>query len=702
MSTHDRTSSISPPRSATPRRAGREEASVPVQHSVPGLPHSATALASELERSLAEQPRVGAVHLLVRRDPRAVAGLEAGLRRVLAMDGLSGVRLESRAGAAIPIAPDASVRSLVMAILEDGASLFWVMPSATVDRLTMVSDMAMVAGRMIAHGAHRWQCTPNGAWQRTGAVRSLAQPLMGKPTASPPTSATTREVLISIPIPQRAVVRRTAIDLPALPLLAANLLDRHRQLFQTLSRLDQSGTALEADERAWLGRYAVLLNEAAAADTQAAPSSPTASQLISEPSAEAAKAEPAAEPAPSAAGAPQASAEANQALFNRDRAKISNHDRRKARLHELIAWSTQRPLTIKERQEQRRLHFLVARDDAHQKPIDRMLDDSVERRAHLVAVTRAQVRPEEFRKSQHPIPTKKGAFLVFPRGIDPSDDEAMAQWLMEGYARKRGRVTSPMVDFQITWSQDAAMDREWMAYVIRRVCIAIGRDPNVHVFAASHEPDIHPHSAQDGKPIQPHAHVMVLTCNPDGSTWRCPNLHLVAQIELESLNRERGWGLTSSAVAKGAQKFWYTPKGSAKIGWTVGGVFTPTDGAEATRAAAREFVPSRPQSRPGAGLIVINQQHSPRREALRRQDMLDLAKASAEVNRLLTQAKHQHLPLPQDELGRVRLRYYSGEQRTSGALSPSDQTLADLAYATIRRDAAASRIITKKIDYYSH
>jgi hypothetical protein len=82
--------------------------------------------------------------------------------------------------------------------------------------------------------------------------------------------------------------------------------------------------------------------------------------------------------------------------------------------------------------------------------------------------------------------------------------------------------------------------------------------------------------------------------------------------------------------------------------------------------------------------------------------MLELAKASAEVNRLLTQAKGQHLPLPQDGRGRVRLRYFSGEQRTSGTLSPWDQTLADLAHATIRRDEAASRIILKKIDYYSH
>ncbi len=550
---------------------------------------------------------------------------------------------------------------------------------ADTDSLALIGKLGFVTASRIAHGAHRWERSPQGLLSRNGHYGNQPRPFAaaaGK-SSTPPVALATWSVVLSLPVPRRLTASRPALSLPVLPASADGLDQRHRELHAVLRRLEADGTPLVVDERSWLDRYGSLLARAASKVT---PEAPRPSMKVQ-------------------ASVDQERLAQNKKLFNQERRKHSNHAVRQKRLAKLLVISSGRPLNEKEQGQIRMLQRLIARDAANQSRIDRLLDAAVDRRTRLVTTQRREVSGLSASLPPPAIPTRKGAYIVYPAGIDPRDQDAVASWLMEGFNKHLSKATSPMVDFQITFSDSASMDREWVTYVVRRICRAIGRDPCKHVIAATHEPGVHGPSKIDGKPIQPHSHVAVLTCNADGTLWRCPNMHLVIQRELAAIDRERGWALTTSSVAKGRQAYWYSEKGSASIGWTVGGQHHSTDSVEATRAVASECVPADVWARPGAGMVVINAQHSARREVLRRKDARELAAASMQVDKLLSEARRRNIDLPQDKRGRIMLRYFSGSQWAS-SLNAADRLLADLARAVLRRDAVASSLVSRRIDYY--
>ena len=389
----------------------------------------------------------------------------------------------------------------------------------------------------------------------------------------------------------------------------------------------------------------------------------------------------------------------NQVLYRNCAAQLSSHAQRKLLLNtqqERCEAGTSSTDQIRYRD---CLQTLVQRDERHQPRIDAALRKAVERRSELIREARRSAHMVET-ASDFP-ETDKGCFLVTPRGVDPFDLEEVDAWMNSGFKRRQAAVRNPLVDFQISMSHGAEHDREWQRYVVRRICRAIGRDPDRHVVAAAHEPERHPPSKKDGKPVHPHAHVAVLTCNEDGSVWQVRNLHLVVQRELEAINHERGWyQLTTSAVAKGRQDWWYTPAGSAtRIGWTTitrtARTFTATDSSECVRDVACEPVPEEGWRRPGAGLFVFNAQESPKRERLRRHDQRRFADAQATVDQLLTSCGHLGIVLPRDDRGRILLQYFSG------ASAPVSSVQVQLAHAVVKRDAAATAVLARRLLYFS-
>ena len=662
-----------------PRVPGYDAAESPTRFTSTSLPVpilTASSLASELRQSLDEQPQAGPLRMVVSRSQAAQQALAEMLGQVIKRQGLGSLRMASADGKPLLLPLEANVGSLVAAILTEGASLTWTAALADTESLGLIAKLGFTASR-IAHGAHRWERTPQGVLSRNGQYGNSPRPF----TTAKPTSlqaiTTACEVVISLPVPRRLAASRPALSLPSLPVNGDGLDSRHRELHAVLRRLEAAGTSLAAEERSWLDQYTALLAHMENKVTTEAPKPAIKDQTSPDPEQQA----------------------KNTKLFEQERRKRSNHAVRQERLAKLLATCSVRPLTEKEQRQISMLQRLVARDAANQSRIDRLLDDAVDRRAHLVTTQRGKMKAVPSAIPSPAIRTRKGAYIIYPAGIDPRDQEAVAAWLMEGFNKHLSKATSPMVDFQITFSDSASMDREWTTYVVRRICRAIGRDPDKYAIAATHEPDVHAPSKIDGKPIQPHSHIAVLTCNADGSLWRCPNMHLVIQRELAAIDRERGWALTTSSVAKGRQAYWYSEKGSATIGWTVGGQHYSTDGVEATTAVASEVVPADIWSRPGAGMVVINAQHSARRDALRRQDARELATASAAVESLLGEARRRKIDLPLDKRGRIMLRYFSGSQWAS-SLDATDRLLADLARAVLKRDAVASALVSKRIDYY--
>lgn len=392
---------------------------------------------------------------------------------------------------------------------------------------------------------------------------------------------------------------------------------------------------------------------------------------------------------------PAAQQARNTLLATICRAKNSNHMRRKNALDHITPSNAnaQEPVATAA------LAAAVERDQHHGHQIDRLLWGAVLRRRDRVESLSMFAESQE---EQPCIETDKGAWLVYPRGTDPHDPQTQMGWMYAGFALKQANVRSPLVDFQITWSDMAQMDRTWMRYIIRRICRAIGRDPDRDVLAASHEPDIHGPSTKDGKPIQPHAHVAVRTCNPDGSVWRCQNLHLVVQRELEAINAQRGWeALSTAAVAKGRQQHWYTPRGEHKIGWTTithqARVFTQTDDPAQVLAVAQEPFPAHAWSRPGAGIIVFNAQGSETRTKLRQQDLRRLARAERELNEAMSAVCDVAPDILNHIVGGcVQLAYFA--RPSSPQAAAAYQRLVD---AVLRRDDAAITYYAGRLRYFS-
>jgi hypothetical protein len=388
----------------------------------------------------------------------------------------------------------------------------------------------------------------------------------------------------------------------------------------------------------------------------------------------------------------------NHSIYLQCAAKLSCHTRRQKAVAPL-----QRKIvvgTASQRDVQRRdqLTALIIRDNKNQARIDSALNAAVTRRCQIIQLVRKPVMP--IRTKHDFLETDKGCFLVTPIGVDPFDLEAVGSWMHSGFDNRQAKVSSPIINFQITMSDGAEHDREWQRYIIRRISRAIGRDPDHHVFAAAHEPNRHAPSKKDGNHIQPHAHVAIRTCDDDGTVWQVKNLHLVVQRELEAVNRERGWNqLTTSAVAKGRQAWWYTPEGSSRMGWTMisktGRTFTPADSIQAARAVVLEQMPNETWRRPGAGIFVFNAQNSERRVRLRRQDQQKFVAANKDVEALLEMCAQQSIALPQNDDGVIRLRYFSDKGLRVASVE------ARLAQAVVLRDEAGTAVLAKRILYFS-
>lgn len=476
---------------------------------------------------------------------------------------------------------------------------------------------------------------------------------------------------------------------------------RPKELYDLLQALLLQGIILHADDLSWMKHFESRMCGLLALSSS--PRSPTGSLLqlsVATSAATSSSALPLLSKAIPKKHEQDHDAERkrlNQALYQACAASVSCHDERRQRFEKLDQRVREGLATKKEAQWRNGLAALIQRDAKHQVGIDIQLSAAVEARCQLVQQIRAGRQPDQLPKKF--IETKKGCFLVTPIGIDPFDLDEIAKWLHVGFRQKQAAVKSPVVDFQISWSDGAQHDREWMRYVVRRICRVIGRDPDHHVFAAAHEPDRHGPSKVDGKPVQPHAHIAVLTCNPDGIIWRCQNIHLVIQRELESINRERGWNrLTTASVAKGRQPYWYTKEGSARIGWSTissqGRTFTPSDCAVALADLAREPVPNEGWRRPGAGIIVFNAQDSERRLALRRKDQARFSATQAQIEMIMAEQgkvdHHRHI----DEHGRILLRYFSGSAQ------PGDDLNSRLVRAVMQRDQAGTALLAHRILYF--
>lgn len=567
-----------------------------------------------------------------------------------------------------------------------------------------VAQVAMLAGREVWHGQRAWRPAADFTWSEAPPVPSALQTrenLDTRPTGTlaPDPSVDGPVVYIGAAAPHRyqqpavrpnppvAVVPilppRTTVSLPSLATLTLASRAHFDETGRHLDSLVSSGSRLTVEEQAWRSAYSQAI------------------KLLVEPPAEPTQPSP-----PKGAATGRKSARVNQKLVSDAayavaKAKKSNRERRQERLKALDATAAAgTPLSESERRLRDKLETQEAYDRKNQFTINRKFDQAVGRRAYLVEMAYRLVEECAAIKTESPIvPTAKGAFLLYPRGQDPHDVKAMADWMQRGFNLRSTKIRSPIIDFQISWPHGSPTDREWMRHVVRRVVLAMGRDPDRDVLAASHEPGIHPVSSADGQPIHPHVHVTVRVCSDDGATWRCPNLHLLAQREMESINRARGWPLTTSAVGKGAQQRWYTPEHSRKIGWSINGVHTSTDDPAEVARVAREPRPDDRWQRPSAGLLITNAQFSERREALRKADERAFVAASIVVADVLQQLKVAGINLPRDDRGQIMLRYYGANP--SQPRSATDQLMVQLSRAVMERDRAACSAIVHRIIYYS-
>lgn len=621
----------------------------------------------QLRHSLHTQPCVKIIQVRVGHSPIDRQALTASLTKIFQTGAPPTLRLIGSKGQeeAFPTSIDAAF--LMEAILDRGLRLNWTFDAHVDESVGHIAKLVYATAQHCLHGAYTWKRDQAGRLAAT--VFRPAPAVLSKSSAVIPLDANWMPLGCMVEIFAPAtVVRRpvAAILLPPLPIVGAGITDVHQLCALSLMSRVQAGGTLEESESAWLWQYAVLKDGVEAERIRFA-----AEQEQS-----------------------------NRAKHEREKAQTSNHERRIARLVELKELLAAGTASDKERKSITTLSTAIARDAQHQSRIDRQLSQAVDARAELVTQARNRVATGECTTAAPPIETAKGAFLVYPKGFDPRRRSAIAAWMVSGFQIRRSKVTEPVVDFQISCSHASGLDREWMAYVIRRISWACGRDPDRDVLAATHEPDRHAPSKVDGEPIHVHAHVTFRVCDDAGRTWRCANMHLLIQRELESINRERGWGLTTSAVAKGRQAFWYSAKGSKRIGWSIDGEFTETDSENATRAVADEQVPSDPQRRPGSGIIVVNAQHTARRKALRRADARLLAASGKRVVDLMKRLSESGVSLPTDKRGLVTLDYYSGSARER-ASSPIQKLLAQLSQAVLTRDRVAIGILCARIDYYA-
>jgi hypothetical protein len=634
-------------------------------------PMSATAWAGlgftdQLRYSLRTQPRAGLVQVVVGRGPAERVALVASLRELLRSSPPGSLRLTSADGQEEEVQAPTDADLVVQAILDQGGRLSWTFASGSDEAVAQLARLAFGSAKRLTHGANVW-ARDRGGRLALGlpALPALPASSHGEGIAEQVTPAPRPDYVLEIvapPMPRRLPVTG-GVPLSVLPVSWTDLTEADRQCADRLAGEERTGGPLAPADREWLATYANLLREKEAERAR------------------------------------QKAEEANQERFGCERAKRSNHQVRVDRRDELEKLESAGEASQREQDAIIQLAKVIARDERFQASIDKAFSHAVEARCHLVTSIRARMIPDAFINGSAPIITSKGAYIVFPKGFDPRLRSAKAAWLANGFEKRTSKVQNPSVDFQISCSHAADLDREWITYVVRRVSRSVGRDPDRDVLAATHEPDKHAPSKEDGEAIHVHAHVTFRVCDDDGRTWRCGNMHLAIQRELEAINRERGWGLTTSSVAKGRQSGWYTPKGSRRIGWSIDGVFTSCDSDEATRDVARERVPADQQRRPGAGIVVVNAQNSARRLALRRADEKALAEAGAKVVDVMERLKAKGYILPMDARGLITLDYYSGDA-FARASSPIEMLLAELSQAVLRRDRSAIDLICKRLDYY--
>ena len=638
--------------------------------------------------------------LLVGEGQRAIADLTDALHAVLAEP--ASVTVTARDGSRRSAGPQATASSLAR-LVGSGHQISFPARALRGNPLTALAQLATATAREVRYGTIGWRRDPAVGWKQVDLPRRArpAPPVSLVPTSSTAAAIPPADQVIvlghprDVPaaplavsallatLPKPSTTASTLVSLPPLAALTCANRAHYQEALLRLNEEQSRGRQLTSDEEAWCAAYRRLAHAA----------TPQAVAPFQVPNA-------ATDALVAPATAKDEQKAANRALFEAAKAKQSNRERRSAALETLQALiGAGVELTERQLSQLVKLEAADERDRRDQRRIDREFDAAVVERARLVTTARRS-RPlnAPVPVIPGPVHTAKGAFLLFPKGIDPHDVAAMADWMQRGFNLRRSKVQSSLVDLQVACPEGSSTDRVWMQYVARRICWAIGRDPDHDVVVASHEPALHPPSKVDGKPIHPHFHMAIRVCSDDGTTWRCPNIHLVIQRELEAINCARGWQLTTSSAAKGRQAQWYAP-GSKKMGWTLDGVFSAADSPEAVARVAAEPVPSDPWSRPSAGIVIVNAQFSERRKALREADERAFVAASAQVEDLLRQVERAGITLTCDERGGLLLRYFSGT--STQPRSPRDQLLADLARAVVVRDCHACSVIVHRLLYYS-